>query len=675
MNFLKSISLGVWLMLTPLWATQATLEYTTVELLSEVESIKPSQPFWLVFKIMMKPGWHTYWKNPGDSGLETQLTWELPEGFSVSPIQWLPPERLSQSTLVSFGYTNEAYHLVQIIPPKDLLEDKYTLSVQANWLVCKEACIPEETKLALILNRSQENDSLYSQHKPLIDELVSELPEKPDQFGEYQVTGDNVIFYLPAGFLTGRKISEIVFFPEEKGVIQNSTTQHWSVKDNHVVMTIAKNHTFPDRITGLIQATDAETKTIKSYQLYFGKVEVAPIKQGLENTLWGVLLLAFLGGFVLNAMPCVFPVLSLKAVTIAKKVHRQPSFVRQQGLLYMVGVIVTFLVLATVLIGIKQSGETVGWGFQMQNPYFIVFMTYLMFFIGLSLSGVVYLPILFGTTQSAIKDETSKWGSFWIGILAVLVATPCTAPFMGVAIGYAMGQPSFIIVLIFLSMAIGFALPYLLISLFPAVLKGLPKPGRWMETFKEFMAFPMYACVAWLLWVLVQQTGSRGLIICLMGLVLMAFSIWIWQRQRQRPSIMKVIIMLVLATLTVAPIAYLQQPPEIVRVEKFSRQRLQELRAQGRPVFVYGTAAWCITCKVNEVALKSTVVQLLFKDNDIAFLEADWTNQDAEITDYLGSFGRSGVPLYVFYPKTGESQILPQILTEAIIVETIMNGG
>lgn len=662
-------------MMSPLSANQAKLEHTTVELLSEVESIKPDKPFWVAFKITMKPGWHTYWKNPGDSGLGTQLVWELPEGFSVSPIQWLPPERLPQSTLVSYGYSNEAYHLAQIIPPKDLTQEAYAFTVQANWLVCEEACIPEETKLTISVDRSDDAEPLYSQNKALIDELVSELPSKPNQFGEYRIEGTNLVFYLPKGFLTNKKIESLLFFPEERGAIQNNATQHWVIKDDHIVITIAKNHTFPDRITGIIKVTDADSKSIDSFQLFFGKVELPPISQGLEGSLLGIMLFAFLGGLILNGMPCVFPILSLKAVTIAKKAYGHQGFVRQQGLLYTLGVLITFLGLAAVLIGLKQTGDIVGWGFQMQNPYFIVFMTYLMFFVGLSLSGVVYLPVLFGSTQANIDDSSNKWASFWIGILAVLVATPCTAPFMGVAIGYAIGQPTFIIILVFLSLALGFAMPYLLISLFPTVLKILPKPGRWMETFKEFMAFPMYATVAWLLWVLVQQAGSRGLILCLIGLVLMAFSIWLWRYMQIKATIVKVVAVLGLVILTISPVAYLNQPQEILPVEKFSRQRLQELRAQGRPVFVYATAAWCITCKVNEVSLRSNTTQLLFKDNDIAFLEADWTNQDAEITDYLNSFGRSGVPLYVFYPKSGEARILPQILTESIIVEGILNGG
>lgn len=671
MNFLKRLLIGLWAIALPGFATQAKLEHTTVELLSEVESVKPQQPFWVAFKITMKPGWHTYWKNPGDSGLETQLNWQLPDGFSVSPIQWLPPERLPQGSFISFGYTNEAYHLVQITPPKDLPEGKITISVQAKWLVCQETCIPEEAQLSLTLDRSGENDTLYSQHKALIDELVSELPEKPHQFGEYRIEGDHLIFYLPPGFLTDKKISDITFFPEEKGTIQNKVTQHWSLKENRIIIKITKNYTFPDRITGLIRATDAETKTINSYQLYFGKVDVPPVNEGLEGTLWGILIFAFLGGLVLNAMPCVFPVLSLKALTIAKKAHYQPAFVRQQGVLYMAGVISTFMLLAVALITFQHTGDAAGWGFQMQNPYFIVFMAYLMFFIGLSLSGVIYLPMLFGNMQATIDDENNKWGSFWIGMLAVLVATPCTAPFMGIAIGYAMTQPAVIIMLVFLSLSLGFAVPYLLISLFPVILKVLPRPGRWMETFKEFMAFPMYATVAWLLWVLVQQAGSRGLIICLMGLVLMAFSIWVWQRYRPQAKFNKALIALCLSVLTVSPVAYLREPNEIIRIEKFSRQRLQELRAQNRPVFVYATAAWCITCKMNELSLKSAALQMLFKDKDITLLEADWTNQDSEITDYLSSFGRSGVPLYVFYPKTGESKILPQILTETIIVEAI----
>ena len=246
---------------------------------------------------------------------------------------------------------------------------------------------------------------------------------------------------------------------------------------------------------------------------------------------------------------------------------------------------------------------------------------------------------------------------------------------MGVAIGYALGQSTLIIILVFLALGLGFATPYLLISLIPVTLRLLPKPGRWMETFKEFMAFPMYLTVAWLLWVLVQQSGSRGLIACLIGLVFMGFSLWFWGRFRPRLLPVKILLGLFLTALTLSPMAYVKPSVDLIQTEKFSRQRLQELRAQGRPVFVYATAAWCITCKANEFALKSPAMQLTFQNQDITLLEADWTNQDPEITDYLKSFSRSGVPLYVYYPAQRDAVILPQLLTESIIVDALTKGG
>ncbi|MBX3486996.1 MAG: thioredoxin family protein [Candidatus Paracaedibacteraceae bacterium] len=675
MRFIASAVLFLVVLIQSLPATQATLEYTQVELLSEVETIKPETPFWVVFKITMKPGWHTYWKNPGDSGMETLLTWDLPEGFSASPIQWLPPETLTLGPVVSYGYSNESFHLVQITPPKDLAQESYSLKLKADWLVCEETCIPESASLSLTVMTSKEKDVLFTGHKALIDELVNELPDKPNQFGEYRLNGENIEFYLPEGLLIDKKISEVSFYPEEKGSIKNGSAHHWFIKDNRLIISMLRDFSAPDRITSLVKITDADNKEIKAYQLYFGKVHVAPIDGGLSDSLWGILLFAFLGGLILNAMPCVFPVLSLKAVSIAGKAKSHQKFIRQQGLLYTLGVFGTFLAMASILILLKSSGESVGWGFQMQNPYFIAFMAYLMFFVGLNLSGFTSLPALFGTTQASIDETKSPWSSFWIGVLAVLVATPCTAPFMGIAIGYALGQSALIIFLVFLALGLGFAMPYLLISLIPLTLRLLPKPGRWMETFKEFMAFPMYLTVAWLLWVLVQQSGSRGLITCLIGLIGMAFSFWFWHRFTPRSVPVRIMISLFLTGLTLSPMIYVKPALNLIQTEKFSRHRLQELRAQGRPVFVYATAAWCITCKANEIALKSPAMQLTFKNQDITLLEADWTNQDPEITDYLKSFSRSGVPLYVYYPPQGDAIILPQLLTESIIVGTLTNGG
>lgn len=675
MRWIVSLVFFVATIIQSLSASQATLEHTQVALMSEVETIKPEVPFWVVFKITMKPGWHTYWKNPGDSGMETILTWDLPEGFSASPIQWLPPETLTLGPVVSFGYSNESFHLVQITPPKDLTNETYAIKVRADWLVCEETCIPENASLAITVAKSTENDLLYTSHKALVDELVAELPNKPNQFGEYRLNGENIEFYLPDGLLVDKKISDVSFYPEGKGTIKNGSKQHWVIKDNRLIISMLKDFSAPDRITGLVKITDADSKEIKAYQLYFGKVHVAPIDEGLAGTLWGILLFAFLGGLILNAMPCVFPVLSLKAVSIASKAKSHRGFIRKQGLLYTLGVLGSFVAMASILITLKASGESVGWGFQMQNPYFIAFMAYLLFFVGLSLSGLAYFPALFGSSQATINEDKNPWSSFWIGVLAVLVATPCTAPFMGVAIGYALGQSTLIIILVFLALGLGFATPYLLISLIPVTLRLLPKPGRWMETFKEFMAFPMYLTVAWLLWVLVQQSGSRGLIACLIGLVFMGFSLWFWGRFRPRLLPVKILLGLFLTALTLSPMAYVKPSVDLIQTEKFSRQRLQELRAQGRPVFVYATAAWCITCKANEFALKSPAMQLTFQNQDITLLEADWTNQDPEITDYLKSFSRSGVPLYVYYPAQRDAVILPQLLTESIIVDALTKGG
>jgi len=401
------------------------------------------------------------------------------------------------------------------------------------------------------------------------------------------------------------------------------------------------------------------------------------------------MLFALMGGFILNLMPCVFPVLSMKALSFAKNAGESVHKQRMDGIAYTVGVITAFVALATVLIVLRAGGERIGWAFQFQQPWFLAFIVYVFFMMALSLSGVFEIGTGLMGVGGGLAQKKGYKGSFFTGVLATTVATPCTAPFMGPALGFALTQTWSVAMLVFVSLGLGLALPILLLSFLPVLSKYMPKPGAWMETFKQFMAFPLYLSALFFLWVLGNQTGITGMSLVLSVCILMAFAAWLYQRRFSMGPILRTVNYAVgIGTLAIA--VYLMQTPflqsgSVVQAaavdadgnstlgyEVFSTQRLNELQAEGRPVFVNMTAAWCITCLANEqTTLGTDRVKQVMKDNGITYMKGDWTNEDPEITAVLEYFNRPSVPLYIFYPgdSSEEPIILPQILTPGIVID------
>jgi thiol:disulfide interchange protein DsbD len=398
-------------------------------------------------------------------------------------------------------------------------------------------------------------------------------------------------------------------------------------------------------------------------------------------------LLAFLGGILLNLMPCVFPVLSIKALALVRHGGHSPGAVRLNGLVYAAGVILTFVVLAAILLGIRAGGAEIGWGFQLQSPLVVACLAALLFAMGLSLSGVVSFGAGLGGLGGGVASRASLSGSFLTGVLATIVATPCTAPFMGAAIGFAVTAPAAVALAIFIALGLGMASPFLALTLAPGLIGRLPRPGSWMETLKQVLAFPLYATVAWLVFVLAQEVTAPGLFAALIGLVLVAFGLWAWglapAREGWARRVPQGAALIALAALVAVGTAVQRDPGAsaaetagLGEAEPFTQARLDALQAEERPVFVNLTAAWCITCLVNErTALASTAVQDAMKARRVVYLKGDWTNRNAEITRLLAKNGRSGVPLYLFYPGRGEPTVLPQILTEAALLEQFDRVG
>ena len=382
-------------------------------------------------------------------------------------------------------------------------------------------------------------------------------------------------------------------------------------------------------------------------------------------------------------MPCVFPVLSIKVLSLVNHATQSPEQLRRHGFIYTAGVLATFLVLAGALLALRAGGAEIGWGFQLQSPITVAVLAYVLFAMGLSLSGVVHFGYSLQGLGGSLAQRAGYSGSFFAGALAVVVATPCTAPFMGTALGFALTQPAAISLVVFLALGLGLALPFLLLTLSPRLIEWLPRPGAWMDTLKQALAFPVYATVAWLMWVLGQQVGPSGLFAALIGLVLIALAAWsfgIWQTAGQTwGRRVAAAVAIASMTATAAAVAGLQtdrptaaQTASAAGIEPFSQRRLDELRAENRPVFVNMTAAWCITCLVNErVALSTDAVKSAFSAGNIAYLKGDWTNRNPEITRILERHGRSGVPLYLLYSSGDEPVVLPQILTAATVLQEI----
>jgi thiol:disulfide interchange protein DsbD len=659
---------------------------------------------------VIEPGWHTYWRNPGDAGEPTAIAWELPAGFSAGEIQWPYPSREAVPPLLNFGYANEVLLLTDIAVPKGLKAGQsVTLKAKATWLVCEKICVPEDAALELTLPVS---DTVFPsvRTKEQFDATRQRVPLKSASFpGKFTVQGDMLsLFFFPTlGRIERGEGAE--FFPFAQGLIKNAAPQVpiQAAGGFGFVLPVGSAFRDPvrakavDRIDGVLVLGQRIDGTRQSFEVSLARGEVPPqllgsaaapgAPQGFGGDgpigLLTAIGFALIGGLILNLMPCVFPILSMKAIALVRSHHAERPW--RDGVAYTLGVLATFAALAAGLMALRAAGEDVGWGFQLQSPIAVAVLAYVLFLVGLNLSGVFEVG---SSIQNAgggnLSAHNGLAGSFFTGVLAVVVAAPCTAPFMGAAMGFAFTQDAPVIFAVFLALGLGLALPWLLISLSPHAVALLPKPGPWMLRFKQLLAFPMYGAAAWLIWVLSQQVTPEGLFRVLIGLVALALAAWGWGVAQARAAEGRSRFMSFAATLAglVVAIGLLAMPflpaaanavavspaGDALGGEPYSDQRLADLRSQNRAVFVNLTAAWCITCLYNErVALSSSKVSEAFKKTNTVYLVGDWTNKNAEIARLLRAHGREGVPLYLYYPAGGEAKILPQILSEASVVETL----
>ncbi len=672
-------------------------KHVTAELLSEHVTLRPGTTAWVALVFEIVPNWHTYWRNAGDSGEATRIDWELPPGYSAGDIVWPPPERLPVGPLLNYGYSGEAIHLVPISVPEDARPgEDVTLTANASWLVCEEVCIPEEGVLKIGLPVAAGPPVAGFRAGPIFAKARAALPKPSPWTAKYRFNGNGFRLDVAAAGLKREVIEDAWFYPYGHGVVKYAAPQKLTVTDRALTLETQRGKAAKP-ITGvgglLVLKERLGDGRIATQAFRLTAAEAAPV---FSIGFWEAVVLALLGGLILNLMPCVLPVLAVKALSFARHAAEGRGMARH-GAAYTVGVLASFAVVGAVLLAVRSAGEAAGWGFQLQEPVFVLLMAYLMVLIGLNFAGLFEIGGRFAGIGGALAGRSGLSGSFFTGVLAVIVATPCTAPFMGAAVGFALGQTAAVAMAVMLALGLGLALPFLLLSMAPRLLRLIPKPGPWMVRFKQFLAFPMFATAAWLVWVLSLQAGDAAVLGALAGAVLLAFAAWLWQASAGASGRWRLTGLSAAAIAVIVAFAMVRYAdsgasgtanagPEAgatattttgegIVWQPFSEARLAALRAEGRPVFINFTAAWCITCIANEqVVLRLESVRKAVDSARMAMLKGDWTRRDPVITAHLAAFGRSGVPLYVIYPPEGSPKkpmVLPQILTEGGTVAAI----
>ncbi|WP_349744589.1 protein-disulfide reductase DsbD family protein [Roseateles cavernae] len=683
------------LSLLPLLAAAQGAVVTTEQVRAELvahapEGLEPGKPAWLGLLIKHQPHWHTYWRNPGDSGLPTRMDWQLPAGVTVGEIQWPTPQRLPVGPLVNYGYEGELLLAVPLTIGPEFKGGSLKLQMLADWLVCKEVCIPESGEFSLDLPAA----AATAGHAAQFERARAGLPQALQARIAAAVEGPQLalrIDGLPAAW-RGR---ELQAFPEEAGVFDHAAapTLQWEGEVLKLRLPLSAQRSESPAALQLVLRPAGEPGARLAYAVAAWPAGVAaapapalqPVTALVEEPPQSVglaLLLAFAGGLLLNLMPCVFPVLSLKVLGFAQHATDRRVLVAG-GLAYTAGVVLSFLALAGLLLALRAGGAQLGWGFQLQSPGFVAALALLFGVIGLNLLGVFEFRAVLPGNLAGLRAANPVLDHGLTGVLAVAVASPCTAPFMGVALGAALTLPTWQALAVFAALGLGMAAPYLAASLWPGLARALPRPGAWMRHFKVLMAFPMFATVLWLLWVLGQQVGIDGAVALLGVLLALALAAWVFSApdlaRRGRQILGTLSLALVAATVLWAWPA-LREPPPAASAESsaqgwqaWSPERVQAAQAAGQPVLVDFTAAWCVTCQFNK---RSTLAdsQLLadMRAKNVLLLRADWTRRDAAITQALRSLGRSGVPVYAVYlPGAAAPQLLPEILSLASVREAL----
>ena len=658
-------------------------------LVAEQASAKPGGTVTIALEQVIRPHWHTYWVNAGDVGQATSLEWALPAGWKADALQWATPKRLPVGPFMDYGYEGKVWLLTNVAVPADAkMGDTIPLKATAHFLVCEQVCVPQDTDLTLAMKVGDgAADPAVAKD---FAEARAALPVTSPWKINYAL-GPNLDLYAAAPALAAAHPTEVVFFPLKGGLVKGTAPQLMGFASDGLVLRLVPDRA-PDKaqdIAGALQGVLVLKSSDNSVQALSVDAPPGPVPAvsfsgggaaaGGDITLWVAILSAFIGGLILNAMPCVLPILAMKALALAGHAGKEKNAAAVEGFSYAAGAVASFLVFGLVIVALRQTGQAVGWGFQLQNPLAVAGFALLVFAVGLNLSGLFEFGTI--TAGEGLTAKSGWVGPFFTGVLAVAVAAPCTAPFMAAALGFALSQSAGAAMLIFLSLGLGFALPFMILGVWPRALSFLPRPGPWMLRLKQFLAFPMYGAAAWLAWVLVQEAGANGVAILLSAFVVLALAAWLWGVTRDLSARGRglgatiAILLLIGMAYGLSTLSGMSAPAATasLRGEKFTEAKLASLRASGKPVFVDATAAWCITCLVNEQAVLSrAAVKDAFAQQQVTYLVADWTNRDQAITRLLDANGRSGVPMYLYYaPGADKPVILPQILTESGVLAAI----
>ena len=668
--------------------------HVQVQLVADEAAVAPGGVVHLALRQQIAPGWHTYWRNPGDSGQATTLAWTLPPGWTAGDIVWAPPKKLPLPPLMDYGYEGQVLLPVAVTVPKNAAPGQsVTLKARADYLVCQQVCVPEGADLSFSLPvaATATSDPVWA---AAIGAALGASP-KPAGLAASVTPGTPLKLSITGPAVTGANVTDAYFFPYDSSAIDHAQPQTIERGPKGLTLSLTPGVAFkaakpPAQMDGVLQVGGKvyEVDATAGPPLAGASGLGAPGPAVAPADMTAILIAiasAFVGGLILNLMPCVFPILSMKAIALARHAHGRSASLH--GLAFMGGVVATFLALAGALIVARAAGQAVGWGFQLQSPAVVAGLALVMLLTALNLSGVFEVgeSLQAAAGEAGGADTGNLWGSALTGVLAVAVAAPCTAPFMAPAIGFALTQGPVIALAIFLSLGVGLAAPFTLLAFAPVLLKLLPRPGAWMDTLKGVLAFPMYGAAAWLVWVFSQQAGTLGLAALMAAAVFAGFAAWLYGKaQGARMAGAKPWARLALAGLSMATALVLAfwpagAPPAsagargAIASVRFSPAKLDALRAGGTPVLLDFTAAWCVTCQVNErVALTTPEVSEAFRRTGVVYMVGDWTNRDAAIAQFLTANGRAGVPLYLMYGKGGAAPVtLPQILTPGIVVDAV----
>ncbi len=638
----------------------------------------------------MAPDWHTYWEYPGDAGLPTSIAWTLPDGFVAGPIQWPLPYRVVEpGDIEVYAYKDKVLLLTAIIAPAELKDATVTLRAKVDWLVCAEICIPGSADLELSLPVGAQSTAANSE---LFEQFRAILPAATPPPYELTWNRSGTSLELNVSELKGVKAVDLFPLPPKDEQVEHP--KNGPVRDGRATISLES----PGDFRGVLVVESDEGRKgwlVSSSEKSAAAGATSPqiaTPGANQPGLWQALFFGFLGGLILNLMPCVLPVISLKIFGFIRQAGDHPERILRHGLAFIAGIFVWFLGLGVVIVALKLAGSEVTWAFQFQNPWFNFIISCIVVVFALNLFGVFEI-VLPGRATTALADASGQEGyagSFFQGIFATLLATPCTAPFLGTALGFAFSQSWSVILAMFGSVALGMSAPYFFLSARPGWMKLLPKPGAWMERVKQFMGFPLLATLLWLLYILGNQRGLDAVIWTCAFLLCLALACWIYgafcgplSSQRTRVASLTVMILLVLfgARSFLPGIFADSQAPETAKPssggiawEPFSEKALDGLLKARKAVFVDFTADWCISCKFNErTAIDVPAVRQAFAKDGIVAMKADWTNANPEITAALKKFGRVGVPFYVLYPRGRPDQpiILPELLTEKIVLEAL----